>query len=258
MRRPPWGMLVATIAAALWWARAAQAAISSPEAAFDRANEAYKHGRYQEAVNGYLSVRTQGVESGALYYNLGNACLKSDRKGEALWAYLMAARFLPGDADLHANLTYARSLLPAAEAVSVKPSRLARWLSLGGRYAASALAAAGAVLLWAASLAWAIVGWLPKARRGARPVAWLVSLAAAVAATALLIQTFWIERVPTAVAIRDGAQVRYAPQASGTPYFALPEGAIVRLLQQEHGWAQVQRADGRAGWAEASSMKPLE
>ncbi len=55
----------------------------------------------------YESIRQQGVESGALYYNLGNSYLKAGRKGKALAAYRQAERYRPQDPYLQANLRYA-------------------------------------------------------------------------------------------------------------------------------------------------------
>ena len=230
---------------------------SSPEWAFQRANELYRQGRFVEAVDGYQAILARDVENGALYYNLGNALLKSGRKSEALWAYLKAKPLLPRDADLAANLDYAQSLLSSGVASSIAVPRLARWLTLNQRCGTWELAWWMSGLLWLTAILWGIFSWLPVVRRMVRPLAWLASVAVGFSLLALVAQTVWIDSLPRAVVIREVADAKFAPQAGGTTHFTLPEGALVRLLGREFGWAQVKRADGRIGWMPGDALKVL-
>jgi hypothetical protein len=183
--------------------------------------------------------------------------LKSGRNGEALWAYLKAKRWLPRDADVAANLDYAQSLLSAGAASSIAEPRLARWLTLNQRFGTWELAWWLSGLLWLAAVLWGICAWLPVARRIARPMAWLASAAVGFLLVALVVQTVWIESVPRAVVIRETIDVKFAPQASGTTHYELPEGAVVGVLGREFGWMQIRRTDGRTGWVPESSLKAL-
>lgn len=230
---------------------------ASAQTAFYRANEAYKHQRYADAISEYQAVLSSGMGNGVVYYNLGNALVKDGRKGEALWAYLKAAQWMPGDADLQANLSYVRSVLPSSDAVSVKTPQVIQWLVLQGAWTTRQLFLGAAVLIWLALIAWVIVGWWPASQRASTPAAWLISLFACVAVVALMAQTFAAEGPARAVVIRNNAEVRFAPQESGTVHFSLAEGAVIRLLTQDHGWSQVRRADGLTGWVMDSSLKPL-
>ena len=47
------------------------------------------------------------MQDGRLYYNLGNACFKSGKLGEAILWYERARRLLPHDEDIEANLRFA-------------------------------------------------------------------------------------------------------------------------------------------------------
>jgi len=239
------------------WAAAALAADVSSDTMFLQANEAYRQERFPEAIGGYQTILDRGVENGALYYNFGNTLLKTGQKSQALWAYLKAKAFLPRDADLAANLEYVQSLLARGTEVSIKPSRLVRWLTLRGRLSTSELAWWFCALLWLTVLCWTICAWWTLARPILRPCAWLVSLVAGLLLTALVAQSVWIDSVPRAVVIADGVEAKFAPQANSTSHFTLPEGALVRFLGQEFGWAQIKRADGRTGWVENDSLKAL-
>ncbi|MEA3297510.1 MAG: tetratricopeptide repeat protein, partial [candidate division Zixibacteria bacterium] len=59
---------------------------------FTSANSFYKEKDYESAVGMYNRILAQGVESAALYYNLGNACFKSGDLGHAILYYSRAKR----------------------------------------------------------------------------------------------------------------------------------------------------------------------
>ena len=230
--------------------------LSAP-ASFRAANAAYRQAHYDAAIAGYRAVLQEGVDSGALYYNLGNALLKREQHGEALWAYHKAAALLPRDADVQANLAYARSLLAAGDQASLTPPRWARGLTLRGLCSIEEWARLVVALLWLTAFCWMLAGWLPQLRAAARPMAWVVTVSALWAATALGVQTWWTDGVPTAITISDHVEVKFAPQANGTTYFTVAEGTVVRVLEHEGAWVHVRRADGRAGWIDARALRAL-
>ena len=230
---------------------------ASPQAVFYRANEAYKHGRFQEAATEYKTILETGLENGIVYYNLGNALLKAGNKAEAYWAYLKAAQHIPADPDLHANLAYVRSILPNDDAVSVKTPKSVQWLTANGTWPTRQLAFAAILLVWFSAIGWMVTGWLPYMQRAVYPTVWLLTISALIVISVLSVQTLGVDRLARAVIIQDNAEVRFAPQDVGTVHFSLPEGAIIRLLQKDRGWAQVSRADGRTGWIADKALKQL-
>ncbi|MBF0486279.1 MAG: tetratricopeptide repeat protein, partial [Candidatus Omnitrophica bacterium] len=76
---------------------------------FTEAADAYKNGRYEEAIRLNEKVLGLGLESPALYYNLGNSYFRSRKLGKAIVNYLRAQALAPRDSDIHANLGFARS-----------------------------------------------------------------------------------------------------------------------------------------------------
>ncbi len=208
---------------------------ASPQAVFYRANEAYKRGRFQEAAADYKTILEAGSENGIVYYNLGNALLKAGNKAEAYWAYLKAAQHIPADPDLHANLAYVRSILPNDDAVSVKTPKSLQWLTANGAWPTRQLGLGAIFLVWLSVISWMAVGWLPAVQRAARIAGWLLTVSALVAIIALFAQTLGVDRIARAVIIQDGAEVRFAPQETGTVHYSLTECAINRLLQKDRG-----------------------
>lgn len=224
------------------------------QVAFHRANEHYQHERFVEAVEGYHAILERGVESGPLYYNLGNALLKQGRKGEALWAYLKADRLIPRDQDLRANLDYVRSLLAQGVRASLAPSWAVRWLTFHQRLATDELAGWTVVLLWLSAAGWIAWSWLPSVRAAVQPIAAIVSLTGGFCLLALVTQTVWVDSAPHAVTVSGQVEVKFAPQEDGTTHYTLPEGTLVRVLDHDRNWVQIQRADGRAGWVPAETV----
>ena len=224
---------------------------------FQRANERYRQGRFLEAAESYQTLLAGGMASGAVYYNLGNALVKAGRPSEALWAYLKARTWVPRDADVHANLAYVQSVLQAGAEASVRPSARIRWLTFHQRFATRELAWWAGLLSWAAALWWVLAAWWPAGYRLGRLAAGLTTLGAAAALLALVVQTVWVDRVPTALTLRDRVEVRFGPQASATTHYTLPEGTQVRVLGQAEGWVQVEREDGRAGWVAEDAVRAL-
>jgi len=232
-----------------------QDVVASPQTTFFRANALYKDGQYAAAAQEYEQVLQSGVHSGPLYFNLGNAYFKAGDPGRAILNYERAARYLPRDPDLLANLSYAQSL----SGTTTCPAPL--WRRLGFPLAARmstlqlALLVTGLYTLLFLGLA-AHRLWPQRPR-------WLLYLTVGLAIGLLesgssLAYQIFTNRQPAAVVVRTGdTPVRFEPADSGTVHFVLKEGSLLRVLDQRDGWLQVSRCDGRRGWIERASVETL-
>jgi len=72
-------------------------------------NKAYADGLYNNAISSYTKVLDEGYESADLYYNLGNACFKTDDLASAILYYEKALKLSPNDDDIVFNLNVANS-----------------------------------------------------------------------------------------------------------------------------------------------------
>ena len=66
-------------------------------------------GYYQQAIAGYEQLVAVGIHNAKLYYNLGNAYFHRNDLGRAILHYRRGLRLEPGNRQLQANLSYARS-----------------------------------------------------------------------------------------------------------------------------------------------------
>lgn len=245
--------------AATTLASAAPASTRSPadaQRAFFAANEAYRQGRFNEAADSYQSLLAEAYRNAALCFNAGNAWLKRGEPGEALWAYLQAAKLAPRDPDIRANLEFVRSMAEGSGA-SVALPRPWGWAFFGGRWSARELAWAWVCGLWLMLGAWAAHRWGVARWAGWRAACWVATAITGVLGITLLVQAWSIEGSRHGVVITRNEPVRFAPQPSGTTHYELPEGSIVRILDHQGGWAQVRRPDGRTGWIRAEAVKEL-
>ena len=224
---------------------------------FDAGNDHYRRGEYEQAAKAYQALLSMGVESGAVYYNFGNALLKQGRAGEAVWAYLKARAWIPRDPDLQANLAYAQTLLPLSRQHSLQIPAVVRGLTLYHQFTTRELADVVVWLMWGTALCWMLAGWIRRARPILAPAGWVSSALTAVLLTSFSAQSIWIDGIPRAVVVVHSAIVRFAPQDTGTTHFTLPEGTLVRVLDRQTGWVQIRRGDGRAGWVDEAAINPL-
>jgi hypothetical protein len=81
---------------------------AEPEQYFQQGNEYFEAKHYDSAIASYLLVTDLGIESAPVYFNLGNAYFRTGDLGHAVLNYLRAQRLAPADADIAANLDFAR------------------------------------------------------------------------------------------------------------------------------------------------------
>ncbi len=237
--------------------RAAEPPAASPQTTFFHANALYKDGQYEAAATEYETLRQAGLESGNLYFNLGNAYFKAGERGRAILNFERARRLMQRDPDVEANLAYAQSLTGAEACAPGFWQRLA--FPLAHRIATGSF-------LWVTSGAYAVLmAALVAYRLWARRPRWLVYVASAlgvvvvVAATSLAEQVMADDWQRQVVVIGSGeTPARFEPAANGTVHFALKEGALVRITDTREGWLQVARCDGRRGWIEMSAVEELD
>ncbi len=92
------------------------------EELFARGNQSYDSAQFLDAIAAYSEILDSGLESAALYYNLGNAYFESEDLGHAALNYLRAQRLDPSDEDIRDNLNFAKAFVTVQmEGVRLNP-----------------------------------------------------------------------------------------------------------------------------------------
>lgn len=218
------------------------------EETFFKANQAYKEGRFQEAVDGYHRLAQSGLENGHLYFNMGNAYFRLDRLGQAILNYERALLLMPRDPDLRFNLGYARD--QTVDALPQSEGFLAMvffWLD----------ALNLAELFWIFTVA-NIVFWTLLSLRLFNRSEWsYYAFLATVVLWIVLGTSFGVKWHQTkkdcrAVVLTKEVSVLAGPDTGDTVLFKLHEGTVVNHERSEDGWSLIRLPDKRRGWVKAS------
>jgi len=229
---------------------AAASSQRSDDELFFRANQAFREAHYAEAAKDYESLIASGYGGGHLYYNLANACLKSNRLGVAVLNYERAKLLIPRDADLTFNLSYAQdrrtdAVQPPAQAIS----SVFFWL---GSFNLPELFWAFAALN-AALFAVLILRLFAKSDWSYYLLVTLLFLwlASGVSFGLKLYETYSDDRC---VVISKQADVLAGPQVGDTLLFRLHEGTVVHGERSDSGWRLISLQDGKRGWIKSQDV----
>jgi tetratricopeptide (TPR) repeat protein len=224
---------------------------------YNEANALYRAGEFDQARLTYLEVTATGVQDARLYYNLGNACFKSSKLGEAILWYERARRLAPHDEDIEANLRFANLVKKDRDSTGGQSSlshfiiRAYFWpsldqLSLFFALAIFAIFALGVRRLYFGALSslW-LAGMLLCSGLSAGAATWL--------GTRFYYQSSTIE----AVVMAERTIARSGPDEGQTEVFEAHAGTKVRLVRREGGWVLVRLVNGLGGWMQAEVVERI-
>lgn len=241
-------VLSLTVSPKVW----GQAEPDSPESRFYRANIEYEAGDNNAAIREAQSIISSGLESGNLYYNLGNMYFKNGEIGKAILSYERARRFIPRDRDLLANYRYVRSQMKRPD-----PLEKRWWLYAQlDRYFGYLTPAQGVWLIMA--IYYLISGWVViSGIFGFYRRYFIYVLAGAGLVLGLII-------VPVSHSLRHQTRggivvvpvvdARFEPLEGATTNFPLHEGMRVYALRKRGSWVRIKTPDGRIGWVPTAAI----
>lgn len=212
-------------------------------------NALYRAGEFAAARQRYLAAVKTGVRDVRLFYNLGNACFKSERLGEAVLWYERSLRLEPRDEDVLANLRFARRVKrdqdPEDEGEGIYGLYL--WPTLNELFAATSLGFLG-LFITACWRLWRRPGMAARVVLVGLSV-WV--LGAGVFTGARLQRQLTLTE---AVVLTQEGTARSGPESAQTPVFVVHEGTKVVVERREDGWLLVRLANGLGGWLPAEAV----
>lgn len=225
---------------------------------FYKANMLYEKGDYAKAVEGYIAILDMGVESGNIYYNMGNGFLRLGKIGHAILCYERAKVLMPGDSDLKANLNYAGSLAGDADSQASPRFILIRMVErLSSDYNLNTIAIVGAVL-YAFVILLSIVNIInPILRKKLKLLFFVVLTAFLLDLSAFAVRYHDKEILKYGIVIEKEADAKYEPIDKAMTYYILHEGNRVIALQTRNGWRQIKRLDGKIAWVKKEALEEI-
>jgi tetratricopeptide (TPR) repeat protein len=233
------------------WSFAGSAMAAGAPAEFDAANKLYAEGKFADAAAHYEKILQSGAVSPALYFNYGNAEFKAGNLGRSIAAYRQAKQLSPRDADVRANLEFARSRVQGATSSA---SRWENWLETLTLTEWTALAAISFWLTFMLLATMQIWPALKTVLRGfTRALAVLMILSGICCGMAVSIHA----SQKTAVVVALEAVARSGPFDDAQNVFTAHDGAEFEVLSRSGDWLQVADGSGKIGWLKRGPVEIL-
>jgi tetratricopeptide (TPR) repeat protein len=215
---------------------------------FSKGVSLYESRDYAKALEAFEKA-SQGPQSGNLFYNMGNCCLKLNDIGRAVLYYEKAKRLTPDDADLAHNLKYAQgflkdTILPEQKNIFAKvPSYL------DNAYSEKELTVLFLVLFLAAVLlSFVFFFFFPRFRWSAYFLCLLFFFSAGYPVQ----KAIEMKRMPMGVILPAVAQVRFGPNE--TVAFELHAGTKAVVLKERQDWYLIRLENGKTGYVEKKDL----
>lgn len=221
---------------------------------------AYIDGDFETAVKSWESVRTVGLESPELYYNIANAYFKSGDISHAILNYERALKLDPSYSDARFNLEFANNQIQ--DRIEEVPEfflevwgRRLCWIMPSDAWAVLAL------LALAATVALALL-FVRGRTSNMRKVGFFAGIVALLCTLLCLDFAFWqrtdYRTNDKAIITRAVSSVKSSPSGeSSTDLFVLHEGTKVSILDEVGDWRNIELADGRQGWIKSSDFEEI-
>ena len=242
------------LAGAPYLLRAESAAVS----VFAEANALYRGGDYEAARASYLEVTQMGRVDFRLFYNLGNACFKSNRLGEAIVWYERAQRLKPRDEDVRANLRFARHIKKDRQPPA---DDSAAWLGLEYLYLYPTVNELSIALMLQSLILLGLAAWRLQRDLDAgilwRSLFRVSVTVTVVTAVYLGARIYQLESETSAVITVEQAKARSGPDAQQTVNFIAHEGTTVHVERHEGEWSLIRLPGGFGGWVSSAEVTEI-
>ncbi|HEX7400629.1 MAG TPA: tetratricopeptide repeat protein [candidate division Zixibacteria bacterium] len=218
----------------------------SATALFNKGNQYYDDGKFDQAIEEYEKIINLGIKNYQVYYNLGNAYFRQNQLGNAILSYRRALVLKPCDEDTEANLAFVKLFtLDKLEEQKINPlSNLLVWfLGLWSKDNLAILTSLFYVLSIAAGIF--ILFWGAKRYLLFGLICFLILFA--ISGTSL-----WAkinsDSIEYGVVVASQAEVRSGPGSDYVLQFTGHEGLEFRVEEQAEGWYRISLPNGIKGW----------
>ena len=211
-----------------------------------QAEQAYRDGRYQDAMGIYQGLLKQHPRSATLLYNIGNAYYRMDNLGEAICYYLRAFRYTPRDADLLENLGIARArILDDVHQNGVSFfDRLFFWLD----YLSVNEGIFGAVFLVTVLAVFILLAVLRQRGELYKNIFVVIMVLNIVYGFMFCLKMYRSFCIDAGVITNRKVGIKSGPSGTLSTLFFVHEGTEVKILKESEQWTKVRLKNGFTGW----------
>lgn len=226
---------------------------------FYKANSLYEKRDYEKASEEYAKILASGVESGPLYFNIGNTFFKMGKTGYAILAYKKAKALMPGDSDLKSNLAYAQSLTEDSALQALPVNRIAWLFKFPFRDYNLNTVAVMLITLYLLLIVMGLTGIVnPVYKRRLSLIFYPVLIGFILTLGAFSIRYYDEEILTHGIVVAKEAECKYEPIDKSNNYFTLKEGQEVLVLNTRNGWRRIKRLDGKLAWVKSDAVEEID
>jgi len=216
---------------------------------FREANRLYRQQKYAEALDAYRRVEALDSVSPELYFNMGNAASKMNKKALSIYYYKKALRLRPGYTQARDNLQWMeRSLLDRIQPAPV-PFYQKLWNKWTGLWSVYVWGLLSLIFAWLA-FAWGLA-YLLSAKPGWKRLffvltwififLWGISFASFRSAQAQYLK-------PEGIIAVEQTSLYAEPGFDSPSAGELHEGTSIDILENRGEWLKARTADGQIFW----------
>lgn len=230
-----------------------------PEDLFREANGAYNKGEYDRAIQYYDSIRSLGVHSVELYYNLGNAHYKRNAVAPSILNYEKALLLDPHNEQVLNNLAFANNMtldrftpLPESD-LKKHINSLLSFTSVQGWSLGTV------VFFWlAALLLFLYLNTRISIHKRLYFTAFLLALVVSILTLIFAIQQRNVQRnTRPAIVFAPTESFRSEPNLRAEVLLTIHEGTKVLIQEYVEDWVKIKLANGSVGWIPKTSLQPI-
>jgi len=228
----------------------------SPEELMQQGNKHYQAEQFEDAIESYQKILSQGYESYALYYNLGNAYFRSGKLGYAILSYEKGLKLSPGNEDLSYNLKIANARTVDKITELPKLFIIQWWDVLITSFSVSGWSYIVIViyLIFLTSIGLYLLSGKIKIQR----LSFLTgsaSLAVFIISIVILISRYNHEATTNyGVLLEPIYSVKISPDTKSNDAFVIHEGIKFTVEDRVNDWYKIKMVDGKVGWIQRNSF----
>lgn len=219
---------------------------------FEAGNKAYKDGKYEESINHYMKIIDNNIESGEVFFNLGNAYYKLDEIGRAILYFEKAEKYLAGDEALQQNLQIAR-LKIIDEIEPIPKLFLVNWWEKTTHILNLENFGWLTLFLFVFFIIMISLYILLRKRLFFRMV-WISAILLCLSLLFYSSRIYEFETTKYGIIFDKKISVVSEPGLGASELFILHEGTKVKINRMIDDWYEITIADGKTGWCKSYSI----
>jgi len=218
---------------------------------FVSANNLYHQGEYQQALDGYTTLLSNGIQHSALYFNIGNSYYKLGEIGKAILFYKRAKKLDAWDQDIEFNLSFARSNRIDQLKELSRPKFVELILRPIYKVSPNLSLLSASAMYFLIFVILSISLFFKKHILKQMALALLVPLIFFIISSSVNINRI---NQREGVLLKQEGNVMSGPSPDYTLVFTIHEGMEFRILEERKDWARILLPNGMEGWLQTEGI----